>query len=99
MGDDFFITNQKEESVTTVSFNDLILSELSRFKAEPLLKFEGDVLLWWRQRSMSYSHLAKMARKYLEIVATSIPSESLFSVTGNIVNSKRSSLDPTNVKN
>ena len=98
LGDEFFITNQEEESVTTVSFNDLILSELSRFKAEPLLKLQGDVLQWWRQRSMSYPHLSKMARKYLGIVATSVPSERLFSVTGNIVNSKRSSLDPSNVE-
>lgn len=44
LGDEFFITNQEEELVSTVSFNDLILSELSRFKAEPLLKLQGDVL-------------------------------------------------------
>ena len=45
-----------------------------------------------------YPNLSKMARKYLGIVATSVPSERLFSATGNIVSAKRSSLDPTNVE-
>ena len=44
---------------------------------------------------MSYPHLSNMARKYLGIVATSVPSERLFSITGNIVNAKRSLLDPS----
>ena len=39
-----------------------------------------------------------MARKYLGVVATPVPSEKLFSATGNIVNAKRSSLDPSNVE-
>jgi hypothetical protein len=47
---------------------------------------------------MSYPHLSILARKYLGIVATSVPSEMLFSVTGNIVNTKRSLLDPSNVE-
>ena len=45
LGDAFFATSQEEESLTTISFNELILSELSRFKPEPLLKLQGDVLL------------------------------------------------------
>ena len=37
-------------------------------------------------------------RKYLGIVATSVPSERLFSVTGLVVNNKHASLEATNIE-
>ena len=42
-------------------------------------------------------HIASLARKYLCIPSTSVPSERAFSCTGNIVNVKRSCLLPENV--
>ena len=40
------------------------------------------------------AHLTKVACKYLGVVATLVPSKRLFSTAGNIVNAKRSALDP-----
>ena len=74
------------------------MSEVSRYKAEPLLNLDEDVLLWWKHHAPSYPYLTKMARKYLGIIATSVPSERLFSTAGNTVNAKRSSLDPANAE-
>lgn len=38
-----------------------------------------------------------MAQKYLGIVASSLPSERLFSTAGNLLNAKRAALSPENV--
>ena len=40
-----------------------------------------------------------MARKYLAVVATSLPSERLYSIAANIVNAKRLALHSENVEN
>jgi hypothetical protein len=50
---------------------------------------------FWRKHRNEYPLLASMARVYLCICAGSIPVESLFSLTGNILNSKRCSLAPS----
>ena len=38
---------------------------------------------WWNERKMVFPNLSELARKYLPITATSVPSEHLFSDTGN----------------
>ena len=56
---------------------------------------------WWechQHLAKMYPHLAKMALKYSRVVATSVPSERLFSTAGNIVTAKRAALDPGNVE-
>lgn len=47
-------------------------------------------LKYWQ--SHSYSPLAKLAKRYLTIIATSVPSERLFSRAGNIINNLRNRL-------
>ena len=42
--------------------------------------------------------LATLAKRYLTITATSVPSEKTFSLAGHIVNAKRSCLLPENVR-
>ena len=51
---------------------------------------------WWKTYHAQLPLLTSMARKYLCIPVTSVPSERAFSVAGNIVNSKRSCLLPEN---
>ena len=56
------------------------------------------MLQWWRDRHKDYPVLARLARKYLGVPATSVPCERTFSTAGNIVMKKRCSLNPYQVR-
>ena len=57
---------------------------------------EDNPTRWWKNYSTQLPLLSTMARKYLCIPGTSVPSERAFSTAGNIVNAKRSCLLPEN---
>ena len=57
----------------------------------------GDPLVWWKSNQKHYPQLAQLARKYLCVLATSVPSERAFSVAGHIVYEKRACLLPKNI--
>ena len=72
-------------------------SEVERYFTEaPLPLICKNPLTWWEMRTQ-YIHLSSLAKKMLCIPATSVPSERVFSVAGNIINEKRSRLKPDNV--
>ena len=66
-------------------------AELVWYKAEPQLPHDHDSLLWWLDRTSSYPLLGRLSRKYLCLPSTSVLSESLFGISGAVVNEKRSS--------
>lgn len=66
--------------------------ELQRFCCEPKLKYGVDISMWWAQRKGVYPTLAEIAKKYLCISATSVPSERVFSVGGAVVTKFRQSI-------
>ena len=82
MGDTFSFANH--ESSLSVSLNELVLVELSRYKSEPVLELKEKPLEWWKSHYQSY--IPPSSQHGTE--ATSLPSERLFSTAGNIVNAK-----------
>ncbi|KAK3894047.1 hypothetical protein Pcinc_002149 [Petrolisthes cinctipes] len=64
---------------------------------EQLMSRETDPLEWWRIREECLQSSAKLARKYLGIVATSVPSERLLLKAGQLSSDRRASLKPKNV--
>ena len=57
---------------------------------------ENDPLLWWRKNQDVFPVLAKLARIYLAIPATSAPTERIFSRASLVINHLRSRLTPAN---
>jgi hypothetical protein len=55
-----------------------------------------DALQFWRTHP-EFKFLLPVARYYLSLSASSVPVESMFSITGLILNSKRAALSPANL--
>jgi len=75
--------------------------EISCYRKEPLLEMFGDdgvtykdPLSWWEKKEKEYRHLSKLAAKILCIMATSAPSERLFSIAGITISNDRSRMLP-----
>ncbi len=66
------------------------------FGEQPLPK-STNLLQWWKSNEARFPSLARLAKSYLCVPATSTPSEQLFSPAGNIVSKKRASLAPEHV--
>ena len=58
---------------------------------------ESNPCQFWVWNVDRFPSVAKLARKYLAIPATSVASERVFSAVGNIVTARRNCLSPENV--
>lgn len=68
-------------------------AEVSKYLMMPNIERKSDPLKWWRKTGhYMYPHIWTVARKYLAIPATSVPSERVFSSAGTIISKKRASL-------
>lgn len=74
---------------------DQITRELQRYIAEPTSRI--DCMKWWKTMEPVFPHVAVLARKYLCVPASSVPSERIFSLAGHLVCRRRAALKPENV--
>ena len=65
----------------------------------PALDIDESQLEWWKLECKCMPLLSAVAHKYLCVCATSVPSERVFSVGGQLVSQKRNSLKPEKVNN
>ena len=73
-------------------------SELADYRTVPQLPLEADPLSFWRENESRFPNIAKLARKYLAIPASSAPSERVFSYAKLIQNRQRWSLTPMHLE-
>ena len=69
--------------------------EFMHYIAEPDSK--EDALNWWRTMEPVFPLLSRVAKQYLCITASSVPSERIFSTADNLIKNRRASLSPENV--
>ncbi|XP_069134524.1 E3 SUMO-protein ligase ZBED1-like [Argopecten irradians] len=77
--------------------NTMIREEISRYLGCVVNQNELSILDWWRENSHFYPRVACIARKYLSVPASSVPSERIFSLCGSIISKKRSRMNPDNL--
>ena len=65
--------------------------EVRAFVEEPLIPRSSNPLTWWQSRGVVYPRLSEVMKRRLCIVATSVPSERIFSKMGQIISETKSS--------
>ncbi len=94
---DIFPIEQASSSSSSKSLSEVVDEEVQHYRAVQSLSVDSNPLVWWKDYQNQFPHLAKLAKSYLEIPATSVPSERVFSTAGDIVTAQRASLSPDNV--
>jgi len=87
-----FLKRQRTVLGDVAQSNDRQDNEVERYFAHSLVDDVVNPMEWWRFNKEKYPVLAKMARKYLAIPATSVASERMFSVSGGVCTDKRGRL-------
>jgi len=66
-------------------------------KQQPI-KRDTNILKYWASKEYEYPIIARIARDHLAIPATSAASESVFSISGDIITKKRNRLGADNTR-
>lgn len=75
LGDVFIV---KTEPATSAF--DRAQVDVTKYKAYACISLKEDCLLWWKKHQFIYPNLTRLAKKFLSIPATSVPSERAFLV-------------------
>lgn len=68
--------------------------EIIQYQKEKPLSLTGNHLEWWKKHEIYYAILSHLAKLYLGISATSVPSERVFSSAGDLITAQRATLKP-----
>ncbi|CAG8722712.1 8247_t:CDS:2, partial [Racocetra persica] len=74
------------------------LYEIQQYLNEPTISKKIKPLYWWKSNYNRFPNLSKMAKDFLAIPATSVPSEQIFSLAGRIIDDCRINLESNTVE-
>ncbi|XP_047236072.1 zinc finger BED domain-containing protein 4-like isoform X2 [Girardinichthys multiradiatus] len=74
------------------------IMEVRSYLEEPLFQRIADPLSWWATKSSVYPRLTRVMARRLCIVATSVPSERIFSKTGQIITDRRNRISTSKLR-
>ncbi|XP_008182930.1 zinc finger BED domain-containing protein 1 [Acyrthosiphon pisum] len=86
------VTKKKAASQSSEQPEERIPTELKHYLNQPTIPLGDDILKYWDINGNMFPLLKKIVQPYLSVVATSVPSERLFSKVGNIMTEKRNRL-------
>ena len=87
-------SKKQEKQKASDNFFSTLKREIDAYCADDIIDKKSDPLLWWNVNKEKMPSLANLAKKFLSCPPSSVESERLFSIGGNIYTSKRSSLTP-----
>ena len=71
-----------------------VQGEYEKYFSLPTANRQTDPFIWWNNKKNEFPIMSILAKKYLCISATSVPSERLFSDVGNLITPSRNKLSP-----
>lgn len=86
------LVSKKAASQSSEQSEERMPTELKHYISQPTILLGDDILKYWDINGNMFPLLKKIVQPYLSLVATSVPSERLFSKAGNIMTEKRNRL-------
>lgn len=89
----FQLMNQARKTDTSDEddLEETVKCETAVFCTEQVVDLHCNVLAWWKIHQTCFPHATRVAREFLTIPGTSVPSEAVFSAAGALVTKLRSS--------
>ena len=78
-----------EQPIVSLTPSEQVDREIKAYLEKPCIDYEGDPLQWWYSHKDEFPVIATLAKKYLCVCGTSVPSERLFSKGGHIIGDLR----------
>uniref|UniRef100_A0A1X7VSP9 HAT C-terminal dimerisation domain-containing protein n=1 Tax=Amphimedon queenslandica TaxID=400682 RepID=A0A1X7VSP9_AMPQE len=89
------LINKAVESTAHRTAGTEAIIEVRRYFEEPIILRSSNPLLWWKENQHRFPRLMQIAKKYLCIPGSSVPSERLFSKAGQLLLILSPSSSPT----